>query len=93
MWARNEAVEEHDGADADNFFDYAFALERTLLESQGNMHLHSDDWHRTIYIDTLDVGTWFTDYSGETPSSGSGRARRITYRTRLSRRSTSRTSF
>jgi NTE family protein len=30
------------------------------MESQGNMHLHSDDWQRTIYIDTLGVGT--TDF-------------------------------
>ncbi|MBI9086181.1 MAG: patatin-like phospholipase family protein [Desulfobacterales bacterium] len=44
----------------DDFFDYAKALVTTILESQGNSHLHSDDWHRTIYIDTLGVGT--TDF-------------------------------
>lgn len=42
------------------FVDYAKALVSTILDSQGNMHLHSDDWHRTIYIDTVGVGT--TDF-------------------------------
>jgi NTE family protein len=28
---------------------------------QDNYHLHGDGWHRTIYIDTLGVGT--TDFS------------------------------
>ncbi len=44
----------------DDFFDYGFALLGTILESQGNAHLHNDDWQRTIYIDTLGVGT--TDF-------------------------------
>ena len=44
----------------DDFFDYIKALVTTILESQGNIHLHSDDWHRTIYIDTLGVAT--TDF-------------------------------
>ena len=47
----------------DDFFDYAEALVTTIIESQGNMHLHSDDWHRTIYIDTLGVGTTDFDLS------------------------------
>lgn len=42
------------------FTDYVKSLISTILESQGNTHLHSDDWHRTIYIDTLGVGT--TDF-------------------------------
>jgi len=33
----------------------------TYLDSQDNTHLHSDDWQRTIYIDTLGVGT--TEFS------------------------------
>ncbi len=41
----------------DDFFDYAFGLIATLLEAQQNMHLHSDDWQRTVYIDTLGVKT------------------------------------
>jgi len=44
----------------DDFFDYAFALVHTVMEAQANQHLHSDDWHRTVYIDTLGVKT--TDF-------------------------------
>jgi NTE family protein len=43
-----------------DFFDYIKALVGTLMDSQLNAHLHSDDWQRTIYIDTLGVGT--TDF-------------------------------
>ena len=43
-----------------DFFEYAWSLVGTLLESQESMHLHSDDWQRTIYIYTLGVGT--TDF-------------------------------
>jgi NTE family protein len=49
----------------DDFFDYALALIRTIMEAQGNQHLHSDDWHRTVYIDTLGVGTTDFDLSDE----------------------------
>lgn len=44
----------------DNFFDYTKALLSTLIDFQNNVHLHSDDWQRTIYIDTLGVGS--TDF-------------------------------
>ena len=27
----------------------------TLIDFQNNVHLHSDDWQRTVYIDTLGV--------------------------------------
>lgn len=47
----------------DNFFDYSWALVKTILETQQNTHLHSDDWQRTIYIDTLNVGTTDFDLS------------------------------
>lgn len=43
-----------------DFFDYAWGLIDTFLEHQQNTHLHSDDWSRTVYIDTLGVGT--TDF-------------------------------
>jgi NTE family protein len=46
-----------------DFFDYVQALIGTVLDSQGNSHLHSDDWQRTIYIDTLGVGTTDFDLS------------------------------
>ncbi len=42
------------------FTDYASALFGSLMQVQNNQHLHGDDWQRTIYIDTLDVGT--TDF-------------------------------
>lgn len=44
-----------------SFFDYTWALMNTLLEAQQSSHLHNDDWARTIYIDTLGVGT--TDFN------------------------------
>ncbi len=43
-----------------SFADYAKGLIGTMLESQENQHLHSDDWQRSIYIDTLGVKT--TDF-------------------------------
>jgi NTE family protein len=47
------------------FTDYVKALVKTMLESQNNSHLHSDDWQRTIYIDTLGVSTTDFDLSDE----------------------------
>ena len=47
----------------ENFCDYTLALVHTLLESQSSSHLHSDDWHRTVYIDTLGVETTDFDLS------------------------------
>jgi NTE family protein len=41
----------------DDFFDYAWGLVQTILDSQSSQHLHSDDWQRTVYIDTLGVKT------------------------------------
>lgn len=49
----------------DNFFDYAWALIDTILESQQSSHLHSDDWARTIYIDSLGIKTTEFDLSDE----------------------------
>jgi NTE family protein len=42
------------------FDDYAGALVRSLMNVQENVHLHSDDWQRTVYVNTLDVRT--TDF-------------------------------
>lgn len=44
----------------DNLFDYTWALIHTVIEAQQNTHLHSDDWSRTVYIDTIGVST--TDF-------------------------------
>jgi len=34
-----------------DFRGYAFALAKAIMNVQTNQHLHSDDWHRTVYID------------------------------------------
>ena len=47
----------------DDFFDYAGALFKAIMNVQENQHLHSDDWSRTIYIDTLGIGTTDFDLS------------------------------
>lgn len=44
-----------------DFSSYSLNLIKTIMDSQANTHLHSDDWQRTIYIDTLGVKT--TDFS------------------------------
>lgn len=44
----------------ENFLDYTLQLIKTLLAVQDSQHLHDDDWHRTVYIDTLGIGT--TDF-------------------------------
>ena len=49
----------------DSFIDYAKALMATIMDSQGNTHLHGDDWQRTVYIDTLGVGTTDFDLSNK----------------------------
>ena len=38
-----------------NLFDYMKVLIETFFSVQQNYHLHQDDWHRTIYIDTLGI--------------------------------------
>lgn len=48
------------GKPIQSFSDYARRLLGALMNAQENTHLHSDDWQRTVYIDTLDVGT--TDF-------------------------------
>lgn len=47
----------------ENFLDYTMQLIKTVLAVQDSQHLHSDDWHRTIYIDTLGVDTTDFDLS------------------------------
>ncbi|MCB1951910.1 MAG: patatin-like phospholipase family protein [Zoogloeaceae bacterium] len=47
----------------DSFFDYSWALIHTVLEAQQSAHLHSDDWARTVYIDTIGVRTTDFDLS------------------------------
>ncbi|MBI5508384.1 MAG: hypothetical protein HY903_06500 [Deltaproteobacteria bacterium] len=49
----------------DSFFDHALALVETILDAQSSSHLHSDDWQRTIYIDSLGVKTTQFDLTDE----------------------------
>lgn len=41
--------------DIKSIFSYTKALVTTLIDFQNNVHLHSDDWQRTIYIDSKNV--------------------------------------
>ncbi|MEM7616833.1 MAG: patatin-like phospholipase family protein [Pseudomonadota bacterium] len=43
-----------------NLANYSTALLGALMKTQENTHLHTDDWHRTVYINTHDVKT--TDF-------------------------------
>lgn len=47
----------------ENFLDYTLQLIKTILAAQDSQHLHEDDWHRTVYVDTLGVGTTDFDLS------------------------------
>lgn len=49
----------------DDFFSYSLGLIETIMEAQASQHLHSDDWQRTIYIDTLGVKTTQFDLDDE----------------------------
>lgn len=48
-----------------DFFQYSSALVGAILNIQDSAHLHSDDWERTIYIDTLGVDTTDFDLKDE----------------------------
>lgn len=61
---RDHAEPPHE--DIKDFFDYAKALIGTVLDSQDSLHLHSDDWQRTVYIDSLGVKTTDFNLSNET---------------------------
>lgn len=52
-------------ADIEDFFDFSVALINTYMNVQNNAHLHSDDWQRTVYIDSLGVGTTDFDINDE----------------------------
>ncbi len=64
-----------------DFFDYAKALIGTVLDSQDSLHLHSDDWQRTVYIDSLGVKTTDFNLTNETKQNlvASGRSGVQTY--------------
>ncbi|MCY8277435.1 patatin, partial [Bacillus inaquosorum] len=41
----------------ESLFDFTWSIVATLMETQNNVHLSSNDSERTVYIDTLDVST------------------------------------
>ncbi len=49
----------------DDLREYLQALISTVIDAQLDYHLHSDDWARTVYIDTLGVKTTEFDLSDE----------------------------
>lgn len=53
-----------------------WTLFQTLMRSQDNRHLESGDWHRTVHIKTLGVGTTEFNLDDETKRNleASGRA-------------------
>ncbi|MBN2467883.1 MAG: patatin-like phospholipase family protein, partial [Deltaproteobacteria bacterium] len=53
----------------DDLFSYVWSLVEAYMEAQQNSHLHSDDWQRTIYIDSLGVKTTQFDLADETKQS------------------------
>jgi len=60
---RDEKEPQHN--QIDSFANYVEALVKTIMASQDNRHIHTDDWHRTVYINTLDAGTTEFDMSHE----------------------------
>ena len=44
----------------DNVLDYAKVLVGFVLDMASKVHLHKNDWHRTVFIDAAGVGT--TDF-------------------------------
>ena len=48
-----------------DFVAYAKGLIQTMIDHQLNLHLHSDDWQRTIYIDASAAKTTEFDLSDE----------------------------
>lgn len=49
----------------ENLLDYTMQLVKTILSVQENQHLHSDDWHRTVYIDTKGYSTFDFNLSSD----------------------------
>ncbi|HSJ24869.1 MAG TPA: patatin-like phospholipase family protein [Longimicrobiales bacterium] len=49
-----------DGKPITRLDHYARSLMQALMNAQEHVHLHGDDWQRTVYINTLDVRT--TDF-------------------------------
>lgn len=55
--------QEPKSVEINNFLDYTSQLIKSVMAVQDNQHLHEDDWHRTVYIDTLGASTFDFDMS------------------------------
>ena len=55
--------QEPQSEDIDSFLDYTVQLLKAVLSTQESQHLHSDDWQRTIYVDTRGISTFDFDLS------------------------------
>lgn len=62
LFRHNEAPK---GKPIKRFTDYARALLGALINQQAKQHLHTDDWQRTVYINTLDISTTDFDITDE----------------------------
>jgi len=62
LYRYNEPIK---GKRIKRFHHYARALLTAIQNSQEKQHLHSDDWQRTVYINTLNVGTTDFDISDQ----------------------------
>jgi len=62
LFRYNEPIK---GEKINSFKDCVRCLLSAIMPVQENQHLHSDDWQRTIYINTLDVRTTDFDLSSE----------------------------
>ncbi len=62
LFRYNEPIK---GKPIKRFHEYAKALLGAMMNQQEKQHLHSDDWQRTVYINTLNVGTTDFDLSDE----------------------------
>ncbi len=54
-----------EGKEIKTFPSFARSLISAFMQVQENKHLHSDDWQRTLYINTLDVKTTDFDLTDE----------------------------
>ncbi len=52
-------------ADIDNIYTYAQALVTYMRQMAGKLHIHKNDWNRTITIDTTGVGVTEFDISNK----------------------------
>ena len=62
LFRYNEPIK---GKPIKRFHQYARALLTAIMNQQEKQHLKSDDWQRTLYINTLDVGTTDFDITEE----------------------------